>query len=442
MEELDLELVAALGLPSPVEGVTREMLGKVGWVSGLPGRAIKVAHRPKVFRTPAPKHPKHRIRTTWAVRGGEWVCIEDSVDIAELENSKAELDEGVVMTITVFNVPKGEEEPVPDSDREEEPPNGDKPPSRSRSEDELRKEALSPEHLFSHRPKNPFCPTCQKAKMLAPQSRKVGGSRTIESKAFGDHITCDHIILKDLTEFGFHDQKDGFVIKDVFTNFRYCYPSETKTAEQCHEDFLHFLRVKDEVGIVYSDNAPELIATMKKLGIRHNTSRQYVDKNKAVIEREIRTVLEGTRANLVQSGLPERYWPLASEHHCMALNTSARLDNGKVPWQLRFGEDFSGMRIPFGAKVLFWNNPKLKAPKISKFSPTAAEGIFLGYHVQPGFIWQDEYLVAPLDKIEGALESNDLKVIRSKKVELLQGDFVFPFGVRVGSSGQPEAPST
>ena len=177
--------------------------------------------------------------------------------------------------------------------------------------------------------------------MFAPQSRKVGGTSTIESKAFGDHITCDHIILKDLTEFGFHDQKDGFAIKDVFTNFRYCYPSETKTADQCHEDFLHFLQVKDEVGIVYSDNAPELIATMKKLGIRRNTSRQYVDKNKAVIEQEIRTVLEGTRANLVQSGLPERYWPLASEHRCMALNASTRLDNGKVPWQLRFGEDFS-----------------------------------------------------------------------------------------------------
>ena len=102
MEELDLELVAALGLPSPVEGVAREMLGKVGWVNGLPGRAIKIAHRPKVFRTP-------RIRTTWAVRGGEWVCLEDSVDMAELENSKAELEEGVVMTITSFNLPRGEE---------------------------------------------------------------------------------------------------------------------------------------------------------------------------------------------------------------------------------------------------------------------------------------------------------------------------------------------
>ena len=70
MEELDLELVAALGLPSPVEEVTREMLGKVGWVSGLPGRAIKVAHRPKVYRTPAPEYPRHRIRATWAFRKG------------------------------------------------------------------------------------------------------------------------------------------------------------------------------------------------------------------------------------------------------------------------------------------------------------------------------------------------------------------------------------
>ena len=247
MEELDLDLVAALGLPSPVEGVTREMLGKVGWVSGLSGRAIKIAHRPKVYRTPAPKYPRHRIRATWAVR----VCLEDSVDMSELENSKAKLEEGVVMTITIFNLPRGEEEPVPDSDREGDPPVGDKSASRSRSEDELRKEAISPEHLFSHRPKNPFCPVCQKAKMLAPRSRKVG-TRTIESKAFGDHITCDHIILKDLTAFGFHDQKDAFVIKDVFTSFRYCYPSETKTADQCHEDFLHFLQVKDDVGIVTS----------------------------------------------------------------------------------------------------------------------------------------------------------------------------------------------
>ena len=99
------------------------------------------------------------------------------------------------------------------------------------------------------------------------------------------------------------------------------------------------------------------------------------------------------------------------------------------------------MRIfPFGAKVLFWNNPTLKAPKISKFSPTAAEGIFLGYHIQPGLIWKEEYLVAPLDKIEGAIEANDLKIIRSKKVELLQGDFVFPLASGLEALGNQKPP--
>ena len=107
---------------------------------------------------------------------------------------------------------------------------------------------------------------------------------------------------------------------------------------------------------------------------------------------------------------------------------------------MRFGEDFSGIKIPFGAKILFWNNPKLKAPNISKFSPTAAEGIFLGYHIQPGFIWKEEYLVAPLDKIEGAIEANDLKIIRSKKIELLKGDFVFPLTHGLEALGNQKPP--
>ena len=83
------------------------MLGKVGWESGLPGKAMKVDYCIKVFRTPAPRYPLHRICTTWAVRGGEWVCLQDSVDIAELENSKAELEEGVIMTITIFQNSRG-----------------------------------------------------------------------------------------------------------------------------------------------------------------------------------------------------------------------------------------------------------------------------------------------------------------------------------------------
>ena len=42
----------------------------------------------------------------------------------------------------------------------------------------------------------------------------------------------------------------------------------------------------------------------------------------------------------------------------MALNTTKRLDVARIPWEDRFGTPFDGLMIPFGAKVLFWNNPK------------------------------------------------------------------------------------
>ena len=116
---------------------------------------------------------------------------------------------------------------------------------------------------------------------------------------------------------------------------------------------LHFLAVDDNVKMLYSDNALEFVYVAKQLRCRHNTSRAYVDENSAVIEREIRTILEGTRSNLVQSGLPDRCWPLAAQHHAMCLNITKRLDDGQVPWEIRFGEPFNGKKIPFGAKILY-----------------------------------------------------------------------------------------
>eukprot|EP00439_Symbiodinium_sp_Y106_P028636 s8279_g3.t1 len=141
--------------------------------------------------------------------------------------------------------------------------------------------------------------------MYAPQARKTGGSSTIYSKAFADRITVDHIITADAKDYGFQEETVAHVVKDVYSKFRYVYPSKTKSGEQCYEDMLHFLGVDDEVKVIYSDNALEFDYAAKQLCARHNTSREYVDQNKAVIEREIRTILEGTRANLVQSGLPD-----------------------------------------------------------------------------------------------------------------------------------------
>ena len=106
----------------------------------------------------------------------------------------------------------------------------------------------------------------------------------------------------------------------------------------------------------------ELESATSKFTVRHNTSRPYVDQTKAVVEREIRTVLEGTRSNLCQAGLPDKLWPLAAQHHAMALNLTKSTEN---------------------------------VTGASKFAGKGEDGIFLEYHIQPGFIWRHEYVVAP-----------------------------------------------
>ena len=419
----DPQIEEAVNAKPPIR-ITPKDLARAGWIASGVDASTKVivGHRPKAMRVPAPRHPRFVIRTTWIYKDSAWKKIEDSVDIRSLKVKNQKIEGSPILSITTFKRPDDDPLQEPDSDREAE----DEKEQNMSNEARLRAEADSIHHKFCHRPKNPYCKVCQKAKMYSPQARKTGGSSSITSTKYGDHITVDHIITRDMLDHGYNDQKVALVVKDVYSQFRYVYPSDTKNSDQCHEDLLHFLGKDDDVGIIYSDNAPELGQAIKRLGVRHNTSREYVDENKSVIEREIRTILEGTRANLEQSGMPEKYWPLASQHHAFALNLAKRFDTGVVPWEARFGESFTGLVVPFGAKVLYWHNPKQNVPETSKFSSTGVEGIFLGYHVQPGFIFKREYLVAPVHNAVQAIEDGTLKVIRAKRVELIEGQFVFP----------------
>ena len=85
------------------------------------------------------------------------------------------------MSLTSFEKSREDPADTPDSDLEDpEPPAPPEGEGRDlRGQAKLREEATSTKHLSTHRPKNPFCPVCPKAKMLAPHARKKGGSGTI-----------------------------------------------------------------------------------------------------------------------------------------------------------------------------------------------------------------------------------------------------------------------
>ena len=137
-------------------------------------------------------------------------------------------------------------------------------------------------------------------------------------------------------------------MKDVFTQFRYFHPSARQDADSCVRVFQHFTKPDGHVGIFYSDNSGETAAAVKSMGWRHVLSQPYVSQSSGVIERKIRTILEGARANLFQSNLPVELWPLAAQHHAFALNVAIPDDKDKSAWALRFGDEFPDTKILFG----------------------------------------------------------------------------------------------
>ena len=98
-----------------------------------------------------PRHSRCLVRTTWLFRDGSWSKAEDKVDMRALGNKTAKLDSPAITSLTIFE--RGEDDPqeVPDSDRDDSAPE-----VRSRSAESLKAETLTPEHMFTHRPKEPW----------------------------------------------------------------------------------------------------------------------------------------------------------------------------------------------------------------------------------------------------------------------------------------------
>ena len=279
----------------------------------------------------------------------------------------------------------------------------------------MRAEACSKGHLLTHMPKNPFCDVCTKAKMQKPPSKTKGGSSKVEAQVFGDHIAGDCLVTMDDEEEGIDSERIALVVKDVATGFIYVYPSARRNTESIILAMKHFTGPADKVGIFYSDNAPELVAAMKILQWRHTISKDYISKSNAVAESLVRSILEGTRVNLLQSGLHHQYWPHAARHWCFMCNV-IQIGEEITPWKLRFGEDYKGPKIPFGCQIDYWTGPRKRPKSDLKFEPTSKPGIFLGYVVHPGFDFRTEFIVASLQDMRVANFEDKVNVVRVIKV--------------------------
>ena len=84
----------------------------------------------------------------------------------------------------------------------------------------------------------------------------------------------------------------------------------------------------------------------------HRTSALHRSETNGIADRAVRRTQEGTSAELLQSGLDEKWLADSKECCCCLRNVQDLFADGKTPYQRRFGESFKGAVIPFGAMVV------------------------------------------------------------------------------------------
>ena len=115
--------------------------------------------------------------------------------------------------------------------------------------------------------------------------------------------------------------------------------------------------------------ASRLVPCFKGLPYRPTTDSRH--------ERWHATLQPGVRSNLLQSGLPYRYYGMAAEHFTYCFNRAVHTGkNAKTAYERRFGSsDTELARLhPFGCRTMFFKNEEHR----QKYSPTSSEGILVG----------------------------------------------------------------
>eukprot|EP00972_Heterocapsa_arctica_P021852 3214498-Heterocapsa_arctica.AAC.1 len=101
------------------------------------------------------------------------------------------------------------------------------------------------------------------------------------------------------------------VILDHATTWVETHPTCGKSADEAAAALELFQGARQNIKVMFTDNAPELVKAIALLKIKHDTSTPYRSTTNSVAEGMNRKVLEGTRTVLEQAGLSPRWWPHA-----------------------------------------------------------------------------------------------------------------------------------
>ena len=300
----------------------------------------------------------------------------------------------------------------------------------------LRVEAMSTHHMMRHKPKNKYCEVCELTKAYKKQARRKVVPAHTSAEKFGDLVLADHIIIGCDDGAGIDGEKAALFIYDCGTEVRDMPATPTKSAKDATLAMKYFAG-DNPVKLFYSDCSPELQLAGRNAEWLHDTSTPYRPEANGKAERGIRDEIEGTRAAIMQSGLPHKWWTYAGRHVAMSENITGEKAS---PWYRMHKEYFDGKIIPFGALV--HHRPQGPAhDKLLKFEPRTVPSIFIGWYLHPGMKFKGEYLVASLADFQSSPADGRVRVHRVLELRTHRGNWVYPLRASADKSrlaGRPD----
>jgi hypothetical protein len=185
----------------------------------------------------------------------------------------------------------------------------------------LKAVAKSFRHKLTHKPSNPHCDTCVRAKMK--NRRKLAGTSTRVFKKFGDSFTCDHVVMaRGFGNKGAGGFNDMFTMYDRASHSKYVDPVKSLDTLDVYTSLNHVQGgdPKQKIKEIHADGATQISKACKQLRIRFEPSQPGVHETNAVIENINNDILMGTRAQLLEAGHPACCWPWAAP--CYAHNSN------------------------------------------------------------------------------------------------------------------------
>ena len=177
--------------------------------------------------------------------------------------------------------------------------------------------------------------------------------------------------------------RNGFVIKDLWTGVKQIYPSASRDEDDTGMAIADFI----DDGVCqkfYADEALQIRSACKSLAITYEPSIPGRHETNAKIENTILDVERGTRSALIQAGFPPCFWSFAAPMYCLLDNTEY-LDPMGVPyidgsrWSRSTVLNLKVSALPSVARSSS-NSPQ---PRLLTFSPPS------GKAPEPLAFWRD-----------------------------------------------------